>query len=199
MKIFTYKVDLIHSFEKWIIKSLFFKFRLGTNFSPIRLVNVACSTSVYLVILQCSFNTYTYITSNCISGHDDASVTCSGLILLKSYNVIVSFSLCAHILVWLVTSRIWDNPYNGMVRLTRGSYSNEGLVEVYCNGQWGTVCDDGFSSTDANTVCKQLGYSRAVNYDHLTSLWVSKGCTIWDKACRSNYSYCICSKNTQWW
>ena len=50
-----------------------------------------------------------------------------------------------------------------MVRLTGGNFISEGLVEVYCNGQWGTVCDDGFSSFDANTVCKQLGYSRAVN------------------------------------
>ena len=66
------------------------------------------------------------------------------------------------------TSRLWDNPYNGMVRLTNGEFTNEGLVEVYCNGQWGTVC--GFSSNDADTVCKQLGYSEATNYDHLTSL-----------------------------
>ena len=69
-----------------------------------------------------------------------------------------------------VSSRIWGNPYNGMVRLIKGNYINEGLMEVYCNGQWGTVCDDGFSSDDANTVCKQLGYSRAVNKGHLTNL-----------------------------
>ena len=69
-----------------------------------------------------------------------------------------------------VTSHLWDNPYNGMVRLTGGNYTSEGLVEVYCNGQWGTVCDNGFSSTDADIVCKQLGYSEALIYDHLTSL-----------------------------
>ena len=64
-------------------------------------------------------------------------------------------------------TRLWSNPYSGMVQLTGGNYTSEGLVEVYCNGQWGTVCDNGFGSTDANTVCKQLGYSRAVNYNHL--------------------------------
>ena len=55
-----------------------------------------------------------------------------------------------------------------MVRLTRGGYTSEGLVEVYCNGQWGTICDDGFNDDDANAICKQLGYSRAHQYDHLS-------------------------------
>ena len=67
-----------------------------------------------------------------------------------------------------VTNRIWDNPYDGQIRLQQGQYSNQGLVEVYCNGQWGTVCDDSFDSTDANTVCRQLGYTGAVAYDNLS-------------------------------
>ena len=67
------------------------------------------------------------------------------------------------------TTRIWNsNSYSGMIRLQGGSYSNQGRVEVYCNGQWGTICDDGFGSTDANTICKQLGYTGYFKYDHLT-------------------------------
>ena len=50
-----------------------------------------------------------------------------------------------------------------MVRLVNGDFTNEGRVEVYCNGQWGTVCDDSFGSTDGLTVCEQLGYNRLVN------------------------------------
>ena len=46
-----------------------------------------------------------------------------------------------------------------MIRLQGGNYSNEGRVEVYCNGQWGTICDDTLSTNDANTVCQQLGYT----------------------------------------
>ena len=46
-----------------------------------------------------------------------------------------------------------------MIRLQGGSYSNQGCVEVYCNGHWGTICDNEFNSTNAWTICKQLGYN----------------------------------------
>ena len=71
----------------------------------------------------------------------------------------------------IVSTRIWNSPYQNQIRLSKGAYTNQGLVEVYCNGQWGTVCDDLFGQTEANTVCKQLGYTGAAQYDNLTP-WV---------------------------
>jgi len=44
------------------------------------------------------------------------------------------------------------------LRLVGGDSPNEGRIEVFHNGHWGTVCDDGFSNTTGAVACRQLGY-----------------------------------------
>lgn len=45
------------------------------------------------------------------------------------------------------------------IRLTGGSSSREGRVEVKVGHTWGTVCDDSWDENDARVVCRMLEYS----------------------------------------
>ena len=45
------------------------------------------------------------------------------------------------------------------VHLVGGATLYEGRVEVWYNGRWGAICDNGWNLLAANVTCRQLGES----------------------------------------
>ncbi len=48
---------------------------------------------------------------------------------------------------------------DGQLRLVGGNVDNEGRIEICLDNKWGTICDDNWSTNDANVACGALGFA----------------------------------------
>ena len=71
-----------------------------------------------------------------------------------------------------------------------GNSPVEGRVEIYYNGQWGSICDRDWDMDDANVACRSLGYPGAASAPTGVCHIIVTALIL---------SYCCCSVVYLWW
>eukprot|EP00731_Ephydatia_muelleri_P017884 Em0010g982a len=126
---------------------------------------------------------------------NDSRCTGDELHLLRCHWSAEPCARCDHsedIAIECSTKPLWAVPYEGQVRLI-GPYPSKGVVEIYLRSEWGGVCCDNAAFTEANSVCRQLGYTNANGIDyrkHGGVMWINSFHCEESQACFTNcYHY----------
>ncbi|XP_077975576.1 scavenger receptor cysteine-rich type 1 protein M130-like [Styela clava] len=97
------------------------------------------------------------------------------------------------------------SKYEGKVKLVNGT-SRGGRVEIFHNGEWGTICNDSWDEEDARVICRMLGFGPPTfwspvqnNVTYPLVYGQGKG-KIWldDTKCKGNELSIVSCETTDW-
>ncbi|NWU59899.1 DMBT1 protein, partial [Dromas ardeola] len=121
----------------------------GRGLDPIWLDRVAC-TGGEKALVECQTRPWGI---NGCSHEEDASVVCSG----DAHSCGPHWTRDPLVLNPTSPASLPADLARAEVRLAEGPNRCAGRVEVLHDGQWGTVCDDGWDLREATVVCRHLG------------------------------------------
>ena len=50
------------------------------------------------------------------------------------------------------------------------TFLSAGRLEIYKEGEWGTICGSGFGLTEARLACRHLGFKDVTNFGNVSQL-----------------------------
>ena len=66
-------------------------------------------------------------------------------------------------------------PQTAPLRLVGGNSESDGRLEIFFNGEWSTICHDGWNSNNARVACRQLGFSDGIAITSAYNAYYSSG------------------------
>ncbi|XP_070610313.1 scavenger receptor cysteine-rich domain-containing protein DMBT1-like [Erythrolamprus reginae] len=129
-------------------------FEQGTG--PIHLEQVQCNGNESS-IEECSSSGWGIHQCN---HKEDAGVFCSETVSLTTKTPTI---LSTAVTTSTPKSDLVTTTSSLTVRLMNGENRCQGRLEIFYNGNWGTVCDDGWDVEDAKVVCRQLACGEVIN------------------------------------
>jgi len=118
--------------------------------------------------------------------------------MFQTFALRSSKQILATVLLFASCASIADAQSLRLASTSTGAGTITGRLEVYYSGAWGTVCDDGFTNTNANVACRQLGYQASGN-SYIGSFGGGSG-SIWldDVSCNGSELYLWSCSHLAW-